>query len=211
MQTTVYLARHAATISNLKRPYVLQGSGVDQDLDPRGVRQAEALGTELSRVRLDAIYASPLKRALQTAEAVATRHGLDVQASKKLLEAHTGVWEGKDWNEIRTNWPVEFAGHEEDPALHGYPGGESFDEVLRRSSAEIESLCREHAGGTILIVGHNVVNRVCLAHWMNLPLRFTRRIPQNNAGYNILDWAGNRMKVRSINVTVHLEGLIPED
>lgn len=211
METTILLARHGATPSNLKRPYILQGQGVDHDLDPLGVRQVEALARELADRQLAAVYASPLRRAQQTAQAAAEPHGLKVGTIPEIIEADVGKWEGESWDRIQEHWPAERASHDDDPSLHGYPGGENFTDVRDRSVPAIESLALRHLGETILIVGHNVVNRVALAHWTGVPIRYCRRLPQNNAAYNVVVFQENKGRVRTINVVRHLSGLLPAD
>lgn len=211
IETTLLLARHGATPSNLRRPYILQGQGVDHSLDPLGEQQAEALARSLADEKLAAVYASPLKRAVETATRAGRPHGLEPTVVEGITEADVGQWEGKSWDEIGTGWPKERDLHDEDPAAHGYPGGESFLDVRDRVVPVLESLAQRHPGEVILVVGHNVVNRAALAHWIGLPIRYARRLPQNNAAYNVLSFEQDRPKVRTINVAHHLKGLLPPD
>jgi broad specificity phosphatase PhoE len=210
-ETTLILVRHGATPSNLMRPYVLQGQGVDHDLDPLGVRQAEAAAGVLGEFEIAAVYASPLKRAQQTALAIASRHSLRVETLPAIIEADVGRWEGMAWETLPEVWQSARQLHDEDPSIHGYPEGENFAQVRDRCVPAFESLAHRHAGQTVIAVGHNVVNRVCLAHWMGLPIRYCRRLPQNNAGYNVVMFRGSAVKVMTINASGHLSGLLPPD
>jgi len=210
-ETTILLARHGATGSNLARPYILQGRGVNFELDPLGVQQAEALAAELKDAPITAVYASPLKRSQETAAIAAKPHHLTPVIIEDITEAETGEWEGLSWDKIAAGWPKEKAAHDDDPSKQGYPGGESFLDVRNRCIPAFQTLADKHAGETILIVGHNVVNRVSLADWMGIPIRYSRRLPQNNAAYNVILFPHGKVHVQTVNVTRHLSGLIPPD
>lgn len=207
----IILARHAATASNLVRPYILQGQGMDGSLDEQGRRQAAALAETLASFKIDRVYASPLKRAMETADAIARAHGRRVEAVAGLIEAKIGEWEGLNWSQIHQRWPAEAAAFEERPDEQPYVGGESYTDVWRRAGAAVADLAQKCRGERIVVVGHNVVNRALLAGWLAIPLRFARKVPQNNAGYSVLTHDGARARVRTINVIAHLDGLLPDE
>ena len=209
--TTILLARHGATGSNLARPYILQGRGIDFHLDEIGVKQAEALAQELQDFPIAAVYASPLKRSQQTATIVGKTHGLTPTIIADINEANVGKWEGLSWDKIGAGWPVERAAHDDDPTKQGYPDGENFIQVRDRCIPAFQTLAEKHEGEMIFIAGHNVVNRVCMADWMGIPIRYSRRLPQNNAAYNVILFPKGKAHVQTINVTRHLAGLIPAD
>ncbi|MGL4464938.1 MAG: histidine phosphatase family protein [Planctomycetia bacterium] len=207
------LVRHAATANNLRRPYVLQGRRLDDDLAELGVRQAEATTAALRETPLTAVVASPLKRARRTAEIIAAPHGLAVEIDDDLAEAEIGLWEGKGWAEIEREWPDEYRRFRADEATVGYMGGENFFAVADRAAPVLERFALRHAGRTTLAVCHNVVNRVVLARWMGLPLEWARRLPQYNGGVNVVEVetgpAGPRVKVRTVNAADHVARLQP--
>ena len=211
IETILLLARHGATASNLARPYILQGQGIDFPLDDLGVRQAEALARELQDYRIAAVYASPLKRSQQTATIAGQPHGLKPTVIEGINEANVGKWEGLSWDKIGAGWPREKAAHDDDPTKQGYPDGENFIQVRDRCIPSFQQLAEKHVGETILVVGHNVVNRVSMADWMGIPIRHSRRLPQNNAAYNIILFPHGKAHVQTVNVTRHLSGLIPAD
>src|SRR5512147_148408 len=70
-------------------------------LNERGREQAEALGKALANIPLKAIYSSPLERALETAEPIASAHKLEIQTEAGLLESDIGKWQGKSWKVLR--------------------------------------------------------------------------------------------------------------
>lgn len=210
-ETILLLARHGATTCNLRRPYVLQGQSVDYDLDELGVRQAESLADALAGQPIAAVYTSPLLRAARTAAIAAAPHSLEPIPITEIQEANAGLWEGKSWDDIDSDWPVEKAAHDDDPSANGYPGGENFGQVKDRSEPALKAIAQRHPGEMILAVSHNVVNRALIAFWTGIPIKYARRIPQYNAGYNVVVFEGGSVKVRTINSAGHLAGLIPPD
>jgi 2,3-bisphosphoglycerate-dependent phosphoglycerate mutase len=136
--TTLLLARHGETDWN--RELRIQGSS-DIALNELGRDQARALAQELEHVDLDAIYSSDLSRARQTAEVVATTHGLEVRIDPRLRERSFGSWEGLTREQI-------------DARGERHHDGESDDEVRERVLEAIQAIADAHAGETVLVVSH---------------------------------------------------------
>lgn len=201
------LVRHGATPANLVKPYVLQGRGTDHSLSPRGIEQATALAEALASRPIAAVLASPLKRAQETAAFVARRKGLAVETAPTLIEADVGCWEGLSWQAIEQRYPKEFAAFQEDEASTGYLQGENFLQVRDRALPTLEALADRFDRQTVVVVSHHITIRVMLAHWLNIPLRFARRLPAFNAGFAHIDM-GATGKVLTINDVSHLDGLL---
>ena len=207
--TWLYLLRHGATDANEQRPYVLQGRGVDLPLSVAGRQQAEAVAGFLAEMQVDAAYSSPLKRAVETARAIAVRHGLQVETRDGLAECHVGRWEGKDWGTISREFPDDYEAFMENSAEVPYLGGESYVEVLHRTQAVIDDLLARHAGRSIVVVAHNVVNRAYLAHLLEIDLRRARHLRQSNTGINVIRHKHGRAELMTLNAVFHLDGLTP--
>ena len=137
--TTLLLARHGETDWN--RELRIQGSS-DIELNDLGRRQAQSLAQELTDVDLDAVYASDLARARQTAEAVAATHGLEVRFDARLRERSFGSWEGLTREDI-----AELP----DGSHHD---GESDEEVRARVLEAINEIAAAHPGEQVLVVSH---------------------------------------------------------
>lgn len=197
--TTLLLARHAATAANLARPYTLQGLRPDPDLSDEGIVQACAGAHALRLFPIAKIYTSPLRRAHQTANLFAEAVSLSPVVEPSLVEVDTGQWTGLTWHDVEQRWPREARAFHDDAETHAYLGGENLAQVRDRVLPAIETLCARHPGETILAVSHGVVNRVLLAHWLGIPLRFARRLPQDNAAYNVVEWSEGQVKVRTLN------------
>ena len=200
----MYLIRHGATENNLASPPLLQGYGIDLGLTETGRQQAQATETLLAKTPLQAIYASPLKRAIETAQTIGRSHQLDVQIVRELIEVDVGSWEGRSWDEISRTDSERHANFLSDPATHGYRDGENLSQVVERAMPAIERLARENLGRQVAIVSHNVVNRVVIAHLLNIPLAHGRSIYQDNCGVNVIRYRAGKYKVMSVNSSFHV-------
>lgn len=150
---TLIIWRHGQTDYNLQLR--VQGQ-VDVALNERGLRQAEAASRELARLELSRIVASPLTRALQTAETVASRLGLPVETDARLQERNFGAWEGLTAEEIRAGWPNDFTSWRDwgdpDPLRTGV---EPRRDVGKRVAGAWRDYAQEmEPGQTILFVSH---------------------------------------------------------
>lgn len=137
--TTLLLARHGETDWN--RELRIQGSS-DVELNELGREQASALAQELEGVDLDAIYASDLRRARATAEAVAATLSVEVRIDPRLRERSFGSWEGLRREDIAA-LP---SGSRHD--------GETDDEVRERMLEAVQAIADAHPGEQVLIVAH---------------------------------------------------------
>jgi len=206
MMTTMYLLRHAATDANLARPYLLQGRKHNPPLAALGVRQAELTRDFLAIRPIDFCYSSPMLRAMQTATIIAAAHDLAPQPLEALTECDVGTWEGLDWQTIRRLDGEAYRRFMANPAQHGYPGGESFDSVFQRASVALESLLARHAGHSILVVAHHVVNRTYLASLLGMSPDQARQVALDNCGISVVVREGQRTSVSTLNASFHLQG-----
>jgi broad specificity phosphatase PhoE len=200
----LYLVRHGATDANQQRPYILQGRGVDKPLNREGQRQARAVGRFLSRFAIHAVYASPLVRAVETARAIAGHHGLGVETLAELCECHVGRWEGKDWGTIEREFPEAYRAFIENPAEVPYLGGESYADVLARVKPALLKLAERHAGQSIAVVAHNVVNRVFAASILGLDLCKAKDLRQSNGCVNVVRFEDGSPALVTMNAEFHL-------
>lgn len=207
MKTTLYLLRHAATEANLARPPRLQGRRHNPPLARLGVRQAEATRDFLAVRSIDHCYCSPLLRAVQTATIVAAPHGLSPLPLEELTECDVGRWEGLDWHSIRYLDAETYQLYRSNPAVHGYPGGETFGEVYLRASRILEELLEMHAGKSILVVSHHVVNRTYLAGLLGLPIAQARQVSLDNCGISVVVREEAETVVSTLNAAFHLQGV----
>jgi broad specificity phosphatase PhoE len=208
-QSTLYLVRHGATDANLRRPYVLQGRGIDLPLNPTGKQQAERVAALLARKPISAVYASPMRRALETARAIAVRCRAEVVVRDELIECNVGRWEGLSWDGIREQFPQDYENFQRDPSQFPYLGGETYSDVARRAVPVLEQLLEIHRDQQFVVVAHNIVNRVSAATFLNLDLARAKDIQQANGGVNVIRRESGRTQLVTLNSEFHLEDDVP--
>ena len=147
--TTLLLVRHGETDWNADGR--LQGH-TDRPLSDFGRRQARQLAEELAEEKLDAIYASDLSRARETAEIVAARLGADVLPVRDLREIDVGEWEGLTWPEIEARYPEGARSWRE--RGYGWESGESYEQLGERVVAALTQIAADHPEERVLVVGH---------------------------------------------------------
>jgi broad specificity phosphatase PhoE len=168
--TTIYFVRHGSTEWNdTKRA---QGQA-DIALNDAGRAQAAKAAVDLSHVQLTAVYASDLKRASDTAQAIASSQGLEVVTDRDLREIDQGDWEGLTVDEIARRWPEMWG------AARHYttrPGGESPQQVRARSLAAIERIVAAVPEGDVAVVSHGGTIRWIAAEALGYDDRRSARI-----------------------------------
>lgn len=202
--TLILLIRHGATDANLLRPYILQGRTLNGPLSTTGRQQVEQAGKFLSSFPIDHVYASPMLRAVQSAEIIAEPHGLTVETVEDIAEVDVGEWESKSWDIIEQLDPDYHRQFMENPADIPYKGGESYRDVRNRVVPAFLHLASQHIGKMIAVVAHNVVNRALLAETLQLDLRHAKEIKQHNACINILRYQSEKLDLITLNGVFHL-------
>jgi broad specificity phosphatase PhoE len=169
--TTVYLARHGESDWNAANRF--QGHS-DRPLTDLGRRQAEALAEVVAQENVDAIYSSPLIRALETARIVAARTGLEVTKLDGLREVDTGSWSGLSRAEVQERFPEGFerwiAGGS------GWEDGETYEEMGERVLEAIRAIAAAHPNGRVLVVSHGGPIRVAQSAAEGVDLHEYRRL-----------------------------------
>lgn len=188
----VYFLRHGQT------PFNAAGNRycgrTDAPLTEKGIGQAMEVREQLKHITLDAIYSSPLQRAFETARIA----GGDrvVKADQRLIEVDFGEWEGKTREEFVAENAALWEQWDRDP-MHARAGGagETAAEVIHRVDDFFKEALRLHPDGNILVVAHNGVNRLYLAWKLGMPVKYYRRIVQENSSITLfsLDMQGELM------------------
>ena len=176
--TRLVLVRHGETEYNRDERW--QGSGSDSPLTERGMEQARTAARSLAGVLFDALYASSLVRAVETAHVLAGALGLEVRVDDGLRELAHGSWEGKTMEEVLDSWPEEHAALESDPWNVPRPGGESYRELAERLWPVLDRFADRHAGGRVLVVTHGGPIRLVLAELSGTPLTRRDRLGVDN-------------------------------
>lgn len=185
--TDLTLVRHGETIWHAEHRYA--GSS-DIPLTTQGRQQAHWLAQWAEGAQLDAIRASPLVRARDTAEAVTRTTGLTTHTDDRLTELDFGAAEGLTSTEMSSRFDGAREAFEQDPVAHHLPGGEDPRQAVERMTACLTELVAGYPDGRILVVGHGTIQRLVLCHLLGLPLRDYRRYFPivRNCGVTTVRW-----------------------
>ena len=206
--TRVIAVRHGQTAWNVQSR--IQGH-TDIGLDATGWRQAQALGAALAGAGLDAIYASDMARALQTAQAVADRTGLAVMADAGLRERGFGIFEGLTHAAVAERWPeLALRWRRRDPAF-GPEGGEALADFYARAVACAERIAARHPGQTIALVAHGGVLDCLYRAATRVALQSPRTWQLGNASINRLLYSAGGFVLVGWNDAMHLEAMTALD
>lgn len=169
--TQLLLVRHGLTDWVGQR---LPGWTPGVHLSEEGRQQAEALAQRLASLPIEAIYASPLERTVETAEAVAAPHGLSVQLRENLGELRIGEWTGQTIEDLAKT--EEWLAIQIYPSGVDIPGGETMHEMQTRVVAELDAIRKAHPGATVAVVSHADVIKAAAAHYIGLHLDLFQRL-----------------------------------
>ena len=203
--TNIILIRHGETAWNAERR--LQGH-IDIALNAEGTRQAEALAGALAGERFDVVAASDLKRARQTADAVARHRGLAVQIDPALRERCYGGFEDLLYAEIEQRFTAEFAAWQARDIDARMPAGaraaESFREFYQRAVGAILAWAAARPGQSLALVAHGGVLECAYRAALGLPLESPRDFAVMNASVNRFTVRGGKLALLSWGEVGHL-------
>jgi uncharacterized phosphatase len=177
----------------------------DVPLSDAGRRQAQLLALRLKPIPFEALYSSPLRRALETATILGRAIGREAVADPRLVELSYGAWEGRTYEESRRANPDVYRAWERDPGSVAPPEGESGEQLIVRVKPFLADVVQRHPSGNVAVVCHRTVSRLLACHIMGVPLReYRKRIPMDNAALNIFETREGKWHVVALNDSSHL-------
>ena len=174
---------------------------LDVELSQSGREQCARLAAALASAPVAAVVSSPLRRALETADAIARPHGLEVVVLDGLRELDFGELEGKTYDEIAASRPELYRRWMTEPTRVRFPGGESYADLEARATDAVSKLREEHDGRTVVAVAHGGVVRAVVARALGLPADRIFRLSVDFASVTRVAWDGGVPIVRCLNVT----------
>jgi probable phosphoglycerate mutase len=197
-----YFLRHGETAWNAEGR--LCGS-TDVPLSDAGRRQAQLLARRLQPILVDALYSSPLSRALESARLIGKAIGLEPVVDRRLAELNYGAWEGRTFEEIKRADPATYRAWDADPGELAPPEGETGAHLIERVTPFLAEVAERHPSGNVVVVCHKTVCRLLACHIMGVPLsEYRRRVPMENAALNIFETREGKWRVVTLNDTSHL-------
>lgn len=175
--TVLVLIRHGETDWNVEGRY--QGQA-DPPLNEKGLAQARLLAEEMSDVSLNALYTSPLRRALQTAQILATALGVPLHLEPRMMEIHQGDWQGRLRADIAARYPDLFRRWETEPWQVTPPGGEHLSQVQTRVYAAVDDMLARYRGQRIGLVAHRIPIALLKARYQGMDSDVVRTLQLPN-------------------------------
>jgi len=202
-----YLVRHGESEWNAENRLC---GRTDVPLSETGRRQAKRLAERLKPIPFEALYSSPLERALETAQLISESVGLQPALDPKLAELDYGQWEGRTFEEIMASDPKAYHDWDADPGQFAPPGGESGLEAQQRVVSFFDLLAAKHPQGHVVVVFHKTVCRLMICHVLGMaPSEYRRRLVLNNAALSIIQGPSYGWQLITFNDTSHLSASPP--
>lgn len=200
--TELIIIRHGETEWNQTGRF--QGHS-DVPLSEKGRAQAEALAQNLIIDHVDAIYASDLIRAMDTAAPLARRFGVDIIPDTALRELNFGTWEGRNFSDINAECPDGMKHFYSDPEKANIPNGEPFPVFQKRVAGRVSEIVRAQQGKRVVIVSHGASIRILLADILAMPIRSIWHVSQLNTAVNKIRFEDDGFAIVTLmNDTSHL-------
>ncbi len=171
-----------------------------------GLAQADALARRIAaHWNPVAVYTSPRQRCVVTGAKIAAACGVTASVHEGLGDIDYGAWQMRTHEEVKAETPVAYQLWREAPHLVRFPGGESLQDVVARTSDALRAMLAQHADDTVVLVGHDSVNRALLLQLLDQPLSAYWRLSQDPCTLNEIEVsAAGDVRVGFINDTSHL-------
>ena len=175
-------------------------------LTKKGVAQAEALAARIARAWKPAVvYTSALQRCVVNGTIIANVSGAKAIPLEGLLDIVYGAWQMRSHEEVKAEAPDAYRRWRVAPQRMRFPDGESLQDVVARTADVVRLVLERHPSDTVVMVGHDSVNRAILMQFLDQPLSAYGRLAQDPCTLNEVDVEGDDIHVRRINDTSHLD------
>src|SRR3954469_21777160 len=200
--TRILLTRHGH-VEGIK-PARFRGRA-ELPLTPTGLAEAEAVAQRIARQwKPAAIYTSGLQRCVVTGARIAAATGAPTSVMDGLMDLDYGAWQMRTHDEVRAEAPDAFKLWHTAPHLTRFPKGESLQDVIARTSDALHTVLARHPSETVVMVGHDSVNRVLLLQLLDQPLSSYWKLAQDPCCLNEVVVETDRIQVLRLNDTSHL-------
>jgi probable phosphoglycerate mutase len=200
---SLYLIRHGHTQHSDLGCYC--GSGCDAELTESGHAMARAIANHLGSRSFAALYASPQRRAVQTAAPLAAATGLAVVEEAALEELDYGAWDGLTPADLREREPDAFKRWIDNPADHAPPGGETARDVIARVVPLVDRIRARHRTGNVALVAHKSTLRILACDLLDIDVaQYRDRVQQPLASITLLEVGETSATAVRVGDTSHL-------
>lgn len=211
-RTTLFLIRHGQSAGNAAGRF---GGHSATPLSELGHEQAKHTAKILAKEKIKAIYSSDLLRAVQTAEPLSKLLKIDIAATAEFRERNVGVLEGLTFDEAREQYPKDYYALVNRNYNHVITEGESYRQLIRRTTRALSEILKEHRGETIAIYSHTGAICFLTLHIMGAIHPRTKQTPwlvTSNCGINKFEFRSRtNVRILSLNDTRHLTQISGND
>jgi phosphoserine phosphatase len=177
----------------------------DIELTDRGVAEAHKTAEWIARFWQPAIvYSSPMKRCRDTATAIATRCKVSVEVLPSFNDIDYGEWQWQTHDAVAAQWPALYRRWRMTPHLMRFPKGEAFQELVARAADALRLVIEKHPAETIVMVGHDSVNRALLLQVLDQPLSAYWKLSQDPCAISEITASPDHVALVRMNETAHL-------
>lgn len=174
MSLTIYFLRHGETEASKTGGYC---GALDPDLTAEGQAMAQAFADRYQHIPWQAIYTSPMRRTVATAQSLCQATGLAMEVREGLKEIQYGEWEGKTAETVRQQFGEDYVRWLTEPAWNSPNGGETSVQIASRASLVIAEIEKTYSDGNVLVVSHKATIRILLCSLLGIDLgRYRDRI-----------------------------------
>jgi broad specificity phosphatase PhoE len=174
-------------------------------LTQQGMAEAQALAQRIARDwKPVAVYTSPLQRCVMTGGLIAKACGIGAEPIDGLMDIDYGGWQMRSHADVEASAPQVYRRWKTAPHWVRFPDGESLQDLVARTGDVLRLVLERHAADTVVLVGHDSVNRAILMQLLDQPLSAYWRLAQSPAALNEIDIEDERVTVQRINDTSHL-------
>lgn len=180
----------------------------DVPLTALGVAQATATAERIAAISQPAVvYTSPMSRCIVTGEAIAAACGAPSLVLDQLNDLDYGAWQWKTHDEVRAAFAEQYKTWHTAPHMFRFPQGESLQDLVARAGDVLRCVLQRHRDQTVVLVGHDSINRALLTQVLDQPLSAYWQIALEPCGITEIEFAGNLTRVLRVNETQHLSAV----
>ena len=179
------------------------------DLTARGRAEAAAVALRIADGGWQPrkIYTSPMGRCVETGATIAKACGIAAEVCNDLNDIDYGAWQFKTFDDAKKDEPALLAAWFATPHLVRFPNGESLQDLAARAANALRFVLAQHPQDTIILVGHDSVNRALLLQFLDLPLSAYWRVAQNPCCLNEIHMDNKKVCILRLNETHYLDAI----
>ncbi len=204
MSLQIYLLRHGQTL--FSREGAFCGAGLDPELTPDGAAMAHSFAKAYQSTPWRAVYASPLRRTVATAQPLCDAIGAKMELRDDLMEIRYGKWEGKSMTAVNQEFHDDYLRWSADAACNAPTAGETAVDIENRALRVIQEIKQRFDDGNILLVSHKATIRIILCSLLGIDIgRFRYRLDCPVGSVSVIEFTPEGPLLHALADRAHLD------